>query len=135
MSIGFKASANLVTSDNEGFLYGYTCCNLNLKDNRQSACAADDGEIWISRDALLEPEIHERIQRLPSGRKKTMIKKIPRWVPVRELIVNGKISVKNSGRTWETEDSVDIMALRILENIFREYQVQGIIPEHVSVVL
>ena len=135
MSIGFKASANLVTSDNEGFLYGYTCCNLNLKDNRQSACAADDGEIWISRDALLEPEIHERIQRLPSGRKKTMIKRIPQWVPVRELIVKGKISVKNSGRTWETEDSVDIMALRILENIFREYQVQGIIPEHVSVVL
>ena len=60
MSIGFQGCADLFLSDGSGFLYLYACCNLNLPEAHDSARDAVDGEIWISRDSLPEPEIHVR---------------------------------------------------------------------------
>ncbi len=133
MSIGFQARANLVCSDESGFLYSYACCNLNLKEKCQVAWEKEDGEIWILRNALIEPEIHEKIRRLPSGRKKTVIKRIPHWAPVEQLITEGKITVKNANGTWETEGMVDMMAIHLIQNVFQDYQVQGTMPDHAFV--
>lgn len=133
MSIGFQARANLVCSDESGFLYTYACCNLNQRERWQAAWETEDGEIMIYRGALIEPEIHEKVRRLPSGRKKTVIKRIPYWAPVEELITEGKITVKNASGTWETECSVDMMAIHLIQNVFQDYQVQGTMPGHVFV--
>ncbi len=70
MSIGFQARADLVVSDSSGFLYMYASCNLNLPEKHDTAWNTEDGEIWISQDALPEPEIHEKLRRMPSGKKK-----------------------------------------------------------------
>lgn len=133
MSIGFKACADLFISDGSGFLYLYACCNLNLLEIRDTAWNTVDGEIWISRDSLPEPEVHEKIRRLPSGRKKLIVKRIPRWPLVTELIAEGKITVRNASGTWQTRDSVDMMAIRLINSILMDYQVKGTMPEHVSV--
>lgn len=133
MSKGLMARAELLLSDDAGYLYSYSCWNLNQPENRDTARDTDDGEIWISRDALPEPEIHEKIRRMPSGRKKTVVKHIPRDVPVEELISDGRVKVRNAYGTWEIVGDTDMMALRILYRIFGEYQEQGKVPEHVSV--
>ena len=133
MSIGFKACADLFISDGSGFLYLYACCNLNPPETRDTAWETEDGEIWISRDSLPEPEIHEKIRRMPSGRKKLIVKRIHRWPSVTELIAEGKIIVRNSGGTWRTVESVDMMAIRLINSILMDYQEKGIVPEHVFV--
>ena len=35
-----------------------------------------DGTITIQKDCFAEPEIHEKVKKLPSGKKKTIVKKI-----------------------------------------------------------
>lgn len=134
MSIGYQAYADLVVSDKTGILYAYACCNLNLPEKRDTDWNTEDGEIWISRDALPEPEIHEKLRKMPSGKRKMVIKRIPHWVSAEELISKGKVTVRNACGTWETTGGTDMMALRILNKIFVEYQEQGKIPEQVSVV-
>ena len=134
MSIGYQAYADLVASDGTGVLYAYACCNLNLPEKRDMAWNTEDGEIWISREALPEPEIHEKRRKMPSGKRKTVIKRIPRRVSAEELISEGKVTARNAGGTWETVKGTDMMALRILNRIFTEYQEQGKVPEQVTVV-
>ena len=134
MSIGFKARAVLALSDDSGFLYTYACCNLNREGCWRDAWEKEDGEIWISRVSLVEPDIHVKTRKLPSGRKKTVVKRVPREVPVREMIAEGKITVKNAFGTWKTTENVDMMALRLLYKILTEYQLLGKMPEDMMVV-
>ena len=133
MSIGFQGCADLFLSDGSGFFYLYACCNLNMPEAHDSARDAVDGEIWISRDSLPEPEIHEKIRRMPSGRRKLVVRRIQRWPSVEELIAGRKITVRNAGGTWQTKESVDIMALRLINRILMDYQEKGSMPDHVSV--
>ncbi len=133
MSVGFQARADLVASDDSGFLYAYACCNLNLQETGENVWKMEDGEIWLSRNALAEPEIHKKVRRLPSGKKKTTAKRIPHWVSVWDLISSGKVTVRNASGTWITENSVDMMALRLIQSILREYQEKGEIPDRVVV--
>lgn len=47
--------------------------------------------ITISRDCFAEPEIHEKLKKMPSGRKKLITKRIP--VSVDYPHVNSKIKI------------------------------------------
>lgn len=132
MSIGFGARAHLVIADVSGLLYSYSCYDIN-RDGWETARDTEDGEIWISRDALPEPDLHERLRRLPSGRKQMDVKRIPRPVLCGELIKAGKVRIRNACGTWDTEDGTDRMVLRILCRFFEEYQLHGEPPEHISV--
>ncbi len=132
MSIGHRAKANLISSDAAGLLYTYSCYDVNQKGWEQVR-DSEDGEIWIAEEALAEPEIHEKLKRLPSGRKKIIIKRIPRPAPLNELIEAGQIRIKNAGGTWKTEGQTDTMALRVLYKFFDEYQLQGEPPGHIFV--
>lgn len=133
MSIGFYGRASLVESDESTLFYSYACCDINRREIWREVWEKEDGELWISRDALIEPEIHEKIRRMPSGRKRLVVKRVPHWPPVEELIDSGKIMVKNAAGTWTMAGSVDRMAIRLLDKIFMEYQIQGEIPQLVSV--
>lgn len=132
MSIGYGGYAHLVGADQNLVIYSYCCYNVNLPDYKRFM-ETEDGELYIDRDAFVEPEIHQKTVRTASGRKKTVIKRIKRDVPFDELFENRKIKVKNASGMWRTAGSgVDIMALKILFKLFNEYQEKGTLPEVIS---
>lgn len=134
MSIGIGAYANLITVDEHDAIYEYGSYNLNDPGYRNENCICD-GMIMIQRECFAEPEIHEKRKRLPSGRKKSVIKRIPVTVAYEEMIEDGRITVANCSNCWRTARNdlqVDIMACRLLFKIFRLYQEEGEIPESVS---
>ena len=72
-------------------------------------------------------------KRMPSGRKKLIVKRIERDVDYTALFNEGKITVENSHFCWRTLDNgVGMMAMRIIFKIFRLYQETGRIPDRVG---
>lgn len=69
ISLGIGAYAKLVIYDDTTVIYEYGGYNLNQKEYRNEDHVLD-GTITISRSCFAEPEIHERIKKTPSGRKK-----------------------------------------------------------------
>ena len=133
MSIGYCGYADLVKNNEKLVEYVYCCYNLNL-NGYKNFMNIEDGNIRIVRDAFVEPLIVHKRKRLPSGRKKVIEKRIRKEFSVVELCQKGKITVKNASGTWETIDNIDIMALKLLDKLFCEYQDTGVIPEHMSFV-
>lgn len=132
MSMGYCAYMNLVAEDNTRLMYTYCSYDLNHPDWKKQREMAD-GEITIARDALVEPEIHRKNKKMPSGRKKFVEKRIVRDVAWNDILDNGKISIKNASGTWQiTETGNDFLAIKLLFRMFDEYQKTGEIPKHVS---
>ena len=134
MSIGIGAHASLILQDEERVLYEYGGYNLNNKAfwNRMHSY---DGYITIQRSCFVESEIHRKRKKMPSGKKKVVTKRIPVNVDYRKMIKDGFIEVENCSNCWETtedEKQIDVMALRILDRIFQEYQKESRIPESIS---
>ena len=91
-----------------------------------------DGIITIDKRSLVEPEIHEKMKKQPSGRKKLMTKRIPREVDYIGLITAGKINVENSKFCWQIlNNGMGLIAIHIIFKIFDLYQSEGAIPETV----
>lgn len=88
MSRGFGAHADLVAQDNETVIYQYGGYNLNEPEFRNEKHLYD-GLITISRSCFAEPEIHEKLKKMPSGRKKLITKRIPVKVDYPQMI-NGR---------------------------------------------
>lgn len=134
MSIGIGAFAHLVLQDEETVIYEYGGYNLNDEQftNSNYLC---DGLIIVGKRCFQEPEIHEKVKRMPSGRKKQVVKRIIIDVDYPKLIDDGLIVVENCSNTWKTycdEKQIDIMALRLLFELFRQYQTHSVIPEKIS---
>jgi len=130
MSKGHCGHAHLVAIDDALLLYSYCAYDLN-REGWQETKQAEDGEIIIDRDALIEPEIHEKQKRLPSGRKITVVKRIRQDVPYEDLLRKEKIRIKNASGTWMTDTTgTDKVALHLVWKVFDEYQDTGIIPEN-----
>lgn len=93
-----------------------------------------DGMITISRGCFAEPEIHEKLKKMPSGRKKLITKRIPVDVDYPRMISEGRIVIENYSNCWHCspESNVDVMALHILFKLFMQYQEEGKMPEHIS---
>jgi len=92
-----------------------------------------DGVITVSKSALVEPEIHERIKKWPSGRKQLIIKRIPRDVDYNACFEAGLITVENSRFCWHIlPEAVGAIALHLVFQIFTEYQETGELPETVG---
>lgn len=89
----------------------------------------------IPKDCFVEPEIHEKLKRMPSGRKKRIIKRIPVDVDDTSMLLDEQITFENCSNCWQTigEDlHVDIMVCHLLFQIFQSYQQEGKIPSSVS---
>ena len=76
MSRGIGGYMNLIAADDTMLIYSYCCYNVNNDDWREMQ-KMEDGEIFIDRAALVEPEIHRKMKRMPSGRKKLIVKRVP----------------------------------------------------------
>lgn len=134
MSRGFGAFARLALQDENTVVYEYAPYNLNEPEYRNSEHIYD-GLITISKDSLVEPEIHEKLKRMPSGRKKLIVKRIRRDVDYSALLTAGKITIENSCFCWRligTEENIGMMALQIIFRIYDHYQDEGTLPEKAS---
>ena len=84
MSIGIGAFCKRIAEDNNTVIYEYGSYDLNHINYRNERRIAD-GIITINKSALIEPDIHDRIKRFPNGKKKRIIKRIPRDIPLSHL--------------------------------------------------
>ena len=134
MSRGFGGSARIVLQDENTAVYEYAPFNLNEPEYRNSEHTYD-GLITISKDSMVEPEIYEKLKRMPSGRKKLIVKRIRRDVNYSALLDAGKITIENSRYCWHlvgTEKNIGMIAMRIVFRIYDHYQDKGTLPETVS---
>ena len=132
MSLGYCGYANLQEADDTLVMYSYCCYNLNI-DGWERFKKAEDGELYIERDSFVEPEIHEKLKKMSSGRKKLIVKRVKRDFPFGEYLDKGKIKVKNASGTWKINPSgIDVVALHILLEILDRYQENGDVPERIG---
>ncbi len=134
MSIGVGAYGKLILQDDATVIYEYGCYNLN-EEEFANRMRVRDGLILIQKDCFQEPEIHEKLKKMPNGRKKLMIKRIPVNVNYEKMIAEGSIIIENSLNCWKTTDTemcIDVMALRLLHKLFGVYQEESKIPECIS---
>ncbi len=130
MSKGHCGHAHLVANAEPLLLYSYCAYDLNRAD-WQEMKKKEDGEIAIDRDSLIEPEVHEKAKRLPSGKRTTVIKRIEREAPYGDLLKAKKIRIQNASGAWVfSESGIDEVALKIVHIIFSEYQKTGNIPDY-----
>ena len=133
MSIGIGAYANLVLQDSNTVIYEYGGYNLNEEKYRNKSHVCD-GFITIQRNCFLEPEIHEKLKKMSSVKKKLITKRIPVYVNYTKYIEDGLIVVDNCSNCQNTTDNekrIDVMALHILFCLFLRYQEQGTMPEYI----
>lgn len=133
MSRGYGAHAELVAQDNETVIYQYGGYNVNEPEFRNDNHIYD-GVITVSRNCFAEPEIHEKLKKMPGGRKRLITKRIPVDVDYPQMIRNGRIVIENCSNCWQCtpDDGIDVMALHILFMLFRQYQEEGKMPEYIS---
>ena len=133
MSRGIGAFVKLVLEDSETVIYEYGSYNLNYARyyNEEHICY---GIITIDRNCFAEPEIHKKIKKIPSDRKKLIIKRIPAYVDYNKMISDGRIVIENCSNCWEcySNKNTDIMASPILFYLFLQYQEEGKLPEYLN---
>ena len=131
MTLGYGGVAHLRIADDDLVVYSYSCynwCDPDCELHKKT----EDGEIYIERNSFIEPEIHEKLKRMPSGRKKLIVKRVPNDVPYEDYIKSGIIKYKNASNTWRTYLGVDVIALSIIRKIYYDYQETGEIPKVIS---
>lgn len=69
MSRGIGAHAKIVLEDDVIVIYEYGGYNLNEPEFRNEAHVYD-GYITVLKECFIEPEIREKVKKMPSGRKK-----------------------------------------------------------------
>ena len=134
MSKGIGAHAKKIAEDAVTVMYEYGGYNLNDPKYRNEDHLYD-GTITIQKGCFAEPEIHEKLKKMPSRKKKLVVKRIPVDVDYEKMIEDGRIVVENCSNCWRTtadDLQVDIMACHLLFYIFRRYQENGAIPESMS---
>ena len=132
MSIGYCGRAILEMADATTLLYLYCSYNLNLEDYQKHE-ERYNGEIIINRNSLIEPEVCKKRIRKPSGRKIFEERLKKREVDVRGLIESGDVQIINSSGAWHFNNEYDVMAIRLIEQIYDKYQEERDIPEMVNI--
>ena len=134
MSRGYGTFARKSIEDESIVLYEYGDYNLNILACNNVA-RIYDGSFCIVKSGLVQPEIHETTRTLPSGRKQTIVKRIPNPIEYDSLLRSNLIKVENCSFCWEKshdEFNVDLMVFRLLSKIFQIYQMEGFLPDEVA---
>lgn len=134
MSRGIGALAKKVLEDDETVIYEYGGYNLNEPEYGNEKHILD-GSIIIRKSCFVEPEIHEKLKKMPSGHKKLITKRIPVSVDYGKMLEDGTVKVENCSNCWQTTETdldMDVMACHILFYVFLRYQEEGEIPEYIS---
>lgn len=134
MSLGVGGYADLAATDDKLIIYEYGAFNWDIPEciNEENI---KDGIITIERDCFLEPEIHSKIKKMPSKRKRLITKKVTIDVDYETTIDKEKIKIENCSTAWQYTEKkhIDIMALQLLRKLLYQYQIDGKIPENISI--
>lgn len=95
MSLCKGAEAYIVLQDDQTVMYMYGCFSCYYDKNWRQPVDCD-GLITIQKVCFQEPEIHQKLKRMPSGRKRLVIKKIPVDVDYVSMVKKGLITIENS---------------------------------------
>ena len=133
MSLGYIGKAILETADSASLMYFYYSYNMNL-EGYEVYKEKYDGTIIIDGGSLVEPEIHIKRIKRPSGKKVYEEKIIEKEVQLEELLKNGKVKIENASGAWDIVNGYDMMALSLVRKIFKEYQRERDVPEMVMIV-
>ena len=132
MSMGYGGSCRKYGESADFVVYEYYAYDLNVeKCNNPNRIY--DGIIKIEKSAFVEPEIHKRIKRRPSGRKILVTKRIVRDIPISKYLADGKVELVNSSFCSHIHKGYGYVGLRLVDRIFSEYQLNGEIPHTVSI--
>ena len=130
MSLGYCACAKVVLEDDSFVLYAYSGENWNDPVSESGDKALYDGEILINKGALVEPEIHKKVKKTPTGKKQLCEKRIVATVNVSELINNEEIRILKACKNEFAKSTHEYyLAQRIIEEIFIHYQESGRLPD------
>lgn len=135
MSRGLGAHANKIIEDEKAVVYEYGGFNYNEAQYYNENHILD-GTITIPKNCFIESDIHEKIKRMPSGRKKLIVKRIPVSVNYSKMIEEGRITVENCSNCWKTTDDdkqIDVMVSHILFQLFLRYQEEGKVPDSINI--
>ena len=126
MSMGYGGACKKAAEDDRGILYQYMSFNLNLPNAGEQVF---DGSIYIGKTCFIEPEIHEKFKRMPSGHRKQIIKRIRRNIPLEEYLQSGKAVIENCSRTWVMDaEGRDMIARRLVHELIGRYMDEGEVP-------
>lgn len=121
MSMGYGGFAYRVAEDADTVLYEYGSYNLDYPEYRNPG-HIHDGSFTISKTCFIEPEIHKKMKKIPSGRKRLITKRIPRKISVSEAVNKEKIRIENCSYAWYMFPSgVDMTAVRLISIILLQY--------------
>lgn len=132
MSLGFIGYAKLKTIYDNVAIYSYSGENWNDSLSNEGDSQLFDGEFQLLISSLSEPEIHEKITKYKSRRKK-VIKRIVQIQDINKIIENEEITVTRKCKNEFSRGEIDCyIASRLIYNIFEDYQINGKLPEKVS---
>ena len=107
--------------------YQYRCWVLGEEE------VQEQGDIWIRRTALVEPVIHQRIKKRPSGRKEILCTRVPQTFSVEDMLASGEVEVSPSTDGGACPSTVaHSFVQHLLFQFFLAYQRSGSIPEDVG---
>jgi hypothetical protein len=134
MSLGYVGYARLVAEDDEYAIYEYSGENWNDKKSVNGDDMLFDGEIQIKKSSLEEPEIHEKIRKMPNHRKKLVTKRIIHTVDIQQKIDNRDVIIIKECKNEFSRFSAGrrYLATQLLCHIFAEYQETGRLPQKVG---
>ena len=132
MSMGYGGGCRKYGESPEFVMYEYYAYDWNIEECRNPN-RIYDGIIKIEKSAFIEPEIHQKIKRRPSGRKLLVTKRIERDVPLGEYLESGKVELVNSSFCGRIYNGHGYVGIRLIYEIFSEYQRSGEIPHVVSI--
>ena len=133
MSLGYTGMCKKELEDDEMVIYSYSGENWNDGGKSKSGDSLlYDGSFIIYKECLEEPEIHTKLKRMPSGRKKIVEKRITHTLELSKYLETKKVFVesecKNAFRRGATMP-IDYIAYRLILHIFERYQLDGVLPE------
>lgn len=133
MSIGYCGRIELFTEDESSAIYRYCGENWNDDSETRGDIHILDGEIFINKRCLVEPEIHTKIKKSPSHRKIQVTKRIVQEVNIGAALSRGDIEIikpctgeYSKGR--RTGPDRMYFALVLLRKVFEQYQKDGKLP-------
>lgn len=133
MSLGYTGMCKKELEDDEIVIYSYSGENWNDGGKSKSGDSLlYDGSFTIYKDCLEQLEIHTKLKKMPSGRKKMSKKGITHVPNIYKHIENGKIVIekecKNAFKRYD-DASIDYIAYMLLIHIFEKYQLGGCLVE------
>ena len=133
LSLGYCGKCKLVYQDDNIVRYMYSGENWNDEKSISGDINLMDGMICIYKKCLEEPEIHIKVKKSPSGRKRTYEKRIVHTPSIGEHIANGEIVIekkcKNEFKRLSIGENDCYFAYKLLNLIFNAYQKEGVVPE------